>query len=874
MTLDFYDTFTRVEATTLGVSDSGHTWSSTRFSTNRTNLIPNPSFEVNTTGWATVGGSLVKSSVQADTGTSSGLFTATAGGAAGTRYALVNTVTAVAGETFSGSVRVRMSTATSRSLTVRIRYVTSGGVFLAESTSSTTPITNGAWTTLSVNGAAAPATTARADLYIRDNDATIVAADAWFIDSAIMEKAASAGSYFDGAVNGGSWTGTAHASTSTLPVYVVDTGQSVDGSSGVISVAAVSTAYRATVVGVDEADLDITARFALPSDPVGGPLYLKLLSRFSGVANLYHSALTQVNVDGTTSVFFQNGTTTTATGSAEDWTGQSVINVRYRIAGVSARVKVWYGETTEPSNWSLSATVTTLNASGTFGIEVSGHASLTPIPYDVQIDAITSATVELGSTLFDSFTRTTSLSLGAADSDHTYTVISGATSKLSTNGTQGVFTLNDDGNIVVATVPVTLSDFRVQFKQTIQAAPPDTTAFGFLLRYTDANNYIFFSATYSAASSLTVDVQKVIAGTPTTVLTHTVGVITPGDFYEMMCEVSGNKVRMKVWADSSSEPGSWTAETTDGALPDPGVVGWRAGRGATAGTAVVLVDDLSLRDVIPTITVEYVDNTESPGVRITLTNGDVYPRIRVSRLHIENRFAPATVRGLDVVPIPSPLASANDYEIPLDEDFNYRVDALDEELNVVTTAFSDTVSVPVPYHRVLVRSVGQPTLSQRIQITAFPSFSQQLRILQEAKILGKSRPVVLFDVMEGMTGEFECMSTLDQNDPIGWKLRELIRDGQPLMFQSVNRVTGIEDFYFVAEGVTVVRKETVHPSREPRFIYQVQFKEVDRPPTDSESLGFFSWETLEDVVHPDWQSVKDTFSSWLAVLNFTNRTPL
>jgi hypothetical protein len=49
------------------------------------------------------------------------------------------------------------------------------------------------------------------------NDAAATTGQRVHLDAALMEQAsAGAGLFFDGATNGGTWTGTAHASTSTV----------------------------------------------------------------------------------------------------------------------------------------------------------------------------------------------------------------------------------------------------------------------------------------------------------------------------------------------------------------------------------------------------------------------------------------------------------------------------------------------------------------------------------------------------------------------------------------------------------------------------------------------------------------------------------
>lgn len=647
---------------------------------------------------------------------------------------------------------------------------------------------------------------------------------------------------------------------------------SVDGSRGVLNIPSYNSAQLALVDGSDEADVDMVASFTLPDDPSGDSLNLDLMSRYASSNGTYGRI--SINPDGTTSTYIQNTGSSTSATAGGSWTGQTIVHIHFKIVGTSARIKVWFGEDEEPTNWTLSKTITSTNATGQVGIRATlGASSTNTLPYDVLVDDAVFTAAAPGTSLIDAFTRSVSNGFGSSDSDHTYSLAAGSATKLSVNGSRGAFSLTDDNIAVAVTADVTVSDYRIEFDAGTVGAQTDNMFVGAVTRWTDASNYIWTYLTLSSTNTATLTVRKTVAGVSTTIGTVSLGSFTPGTFYSVAAEIIGTKVVAKAWLTTSSEPASWSIDATDTSLPAPGIVGFRATRGTTGATGTSYVDNINIRDVTPGISVTLVEDPDSPGVRVELANGDVYHAVRVSRVHVENQIASDTVRGLDVVNIPSAIASAVDYEVPLDEAFIYEVVALDSELNVISKNESEPITVEVPYHRVILKSIGLPTLSSRIQITAFPEFNQDLRVLQEAKVLGRSRSVVLFDVMEGITGSFSFMTLLDQ-DPIGLGIRDLVNGGQPLLFQSVSRVSGLPDFYFVVKSLKAVRKTTIHPTESPRYIYTVEFQEVHRPPTDSETLGFFSWETPIDAGHESWQSVDDTFTNWLAVLNFANRTPL
>lgn len=650
---------------------------------------------------------------------------------------------------------------------------------------------------------------------------------------------------------------------------------SVDGSAAVISVETYSTADPVVglVDGVDEVDVDLVAQFEVPVPPAGDSTLIQLLSRYSS-GTTYCSGRIALNPDGTSTATLRDDAIAQATASAGSWTGFTTVNLHYRVVGTSHRLKVWYGEDSEPANWTVSKAFSSSNTSGQVGFRVYvGSSSSVTLPYIIKINSATFSDAEVGAKATDTFTRTAS-DLGVADSDHLWTtpVLTGA---ISTNGTEAVAAVMP-AQEVTGYLDVPTTDLRMSLDVGIDAISASSTPFiGAVARRTDASNYMWFYLAFSSAGTFTAIMRKTIGGSSTTLAQEAGIAYAVTDRFRIVAEVTGSAVKMKVWKVGTTEPANWTLTATDADLPPEGGFGFRALRGAggTASAENLYLDNLSVRDVSPTLAVEVDNNPDSPGVRITISNGDVYDAMLVQRVHVENEIATQAVRGLDEVQITSEVASAVDYEIPLDETFVYEAVALDNNGTVVATTQSDPVIIVVPYHRVILRSVGQPTLSTRVQITAFPGFSQELRVLQEAPVLGQRRKVILFDVMEGMTGSFEFM-TLLEHDPAGWHLRDLINEGQPLLFQSVSRITGIPDFFFVVRSVEAVRKETIRAGGVPRYLYKVSFEEVNRPPTDSETLGFFSWQTLLDVEHLSWQSVDDTFTNWLAVLNFTSKDPL
>jgi len=177
----------------------------------RTNLITNPSIETNTTGWGAAG-------TQVPTLTRSTDFSLYAtqslkivwGNGAANTSRVQWTATVTNGQTYTFSVWVR-PTATGPKMILKDRSASAlTGVTFTPTDSGTT---GDGWVRLSMTGTATSTTA----IFSVENATTTSGSPTSYLDGALLENASTLGSYFDGA-NGGAWTGTANASTSTQSV--------------------------------------------------------------------------------------------------------------------------------------------------------------------------------------------------------------------------------------------------------------------------------------------------------------------------------------------------------------------------------------------------------------------------------------------------------------------------------------------------------------------------------------------------------------------------------------------------------------------------------------------------------------------------------
>lgn len=182
----------------------------------RTNLCINPSFETNTTSWSTGGaggGTLTIDAAAAYSGASGLKVACTGSGNSLNLYGNAARTPATAGVSYAFSAYVK-SAATPRLVDIVVNWYDSGGTPFNTVSGTQSSSSTSAWTRFT-HTATAPATTASCIMQVRIGG--VVATEVHYIDGVLIEAAASVGTFFDGSSGGAKWTGTANASTSTLP---------------------------------------------------------------------------------------------------------------------------------------------------------------------------------------------------------------------------------------------------------------------------------------------------------------------------------------------------------------------------------------------------------------------------------------------------------------------------------------------------------------------------------------------------------------------------------------------------------------------------------------------------------------------------------
>jgi hypothetical protein len=188
----------------------------------RTNLVTNPSFETNTTGWvAATGATNTRTSSQSVFGSWS--ISQTRSSTTGSLSVQTSPrISVTAGLDYTFSLYFRRSYSTTRTTSLRFQWYNSGGTIIGTTiTQAITPPAVNTWGRFSMTRTApAGATTVYCDILVSN----AVVGEVIFVDGIMLEQSSTLLPYFDGTNSSPYadytllsrvWTGTANASTST-----------------------------------------------------------------------------------------------------------------------------------------------------------------------------------------------------------------------------------------------------------------------------------------------------------------------------------------------------------------------------------------------------------------------------------------------------------------------------------------------------------------------------------------------------------------------------------------------------------------------------------------------------------------------------------
>lgn len=187
-----------------------------------TNLLANPSFEVDTSRWAGIRATLTRQIDLTGARTGGAVARLVNDGSVNTHYlnvATANRLPVVPGQTVTFSAYARLVTGTGTNYIAKVWFYDAAGVVIGTSVAGT-PVTlpaDSSWVRLSVT-TIAPALAATVGPAVSSQ--SLASTDTWEVDACLAEFSNVVGDYFDGATPATEdayyrWEGTAHASTST-----------------------------------------------------------------------------------------------------------------------------------------------------------------------------------------------------------------------------------------------------------------------------------------------------------------------------------------------------------------------------------------------------------------------------------------------------------------------------------------------------------------------------------------------------------------------------------------------------------------------------------------------------------------------------------
>jgi len=201
----------------------------------------------------------------------------------------------------------------------------------------------------------------------------------------------------------------------------------------------------------------------------------------------------------------------------------------------------------------------------------------------------------------DAFERTASGGWGTADIGGDWSVTGGSTSTASVADGAGVLTLaaGSGRSMVLGDTELQSGDSSMTY--TLTGSPQTGALYVGLESRFDGSSAYRSTAWHRADGTVWLLVQR--RGAVIGVMPLAGSSWSAGDRFHLRTEISGSDgttVRVKLWAEGSTEPSGWQLETTDApaaaltAAGSPGVYVYRAGSGS--GQAPVHVDDLRVQD--------------------------------------------------------------------------------------------------------------------------------------------------------------------------------------------------------------------------------------------------------------------------------------
>lgn len=275
------------------------------------------------------------------------------------------------------------------------------------------------------------------------------------------------------------------------------------------------------------------------------------------------------------------------------------------------------------------------------------------------------------------------------------------------------------------------------------------------------------------------------------------------------------------------------------------------------------------------ISAAYNNDDSNPGFTVSVSGLTPYDTYKIVRISAGSVFADAPVRGADMVEVITDATSIDDYEMPLNFDFNWRVEGY---VGGVLTDYSTTMSTgavvapngfPAYYGSYWIKDIANPSKSRAVIISDFSEVEYDPVILGQYNVLGRDKPVVFTDVWGARQGSFEVLSVdLFGNQTSVKDMEDLLQSGDVLFYQTAYQSNVLKDMYFIVTSLNRTQYDKPSLTGELGFTYTVGYQEVDRPITSALPTGYGVWLDLEsDPAYTDYNDVAADNATYEDVLN-------
>jgi hypothetical protein len=220
-------------------------------------------------------------------------------------------------------------------------------------------------------------------------------------------------------------------------------------------------------------------------------------------------------------------------------------------------------------------------------------------PFQVRAGGEVWSVTAIASWFSDALGRTSSNGWGTADSGQFYSTGGGTSADFSVGAGYGVHVLSAVNSSRRTYIDYTVADFDYYGSITVSATATGASLHGALAgRYTDSSNVYLARLEFTTGGALVLSIRKRVGGVETQLATFTPGIsYVAGTFYRVRFQGTGTRLRAKVWAASSTEPGPWQIVASDSDLTASvflGVYSISAVGNTNAASVQVRYDNLEL----------------------------------------------------------------------------------------------------------------------------------------------------------------------------------------------------------------------------------------------------------------------------------------